>query len=69
MLLESLKQDEKLVNTLVEDNKLISEYMKELFNMEEIEKNYMEQFIKVVENMKKINQFVTELKNIDTVVD
>ena len=43
--------------------------MKELFNMEEIEKNYMEQFIKVVENMKKINQFVTELKNIDTIVD
>jgi hypothetical protein len=43
--------------------------MKELFNMEEIEKNYMEPFIKVVENMKKINQFVTELKNIDTVVD
>ena len=37
--------------------------------MEEIEKNYMEQFIKVVENMKKINQFVTELKNIDTVVN
>ena len=69
ILLESLKQDKKLVNTLVEDNKLISEYMKELFNMEEIEKNYMEQFIKVVENIKKNNQFVTKLKNIDTVVD
>ena len=69
ILLESLKQDEKLVNTLVEDNKLISEYMKELFNMEEIEMNYMEQFIEVVENMKKNNQFVTELKYIDTVVD
>ena len=69
ILLESLKQDKKLVNTLVEDNKLISEYMKELFIMEEIEKNYMEQFIKVVENIKKNNQFVTKLKNIDTVVD
>jgi hypothetical protein len=69
ILLESLKQDERLVKTIVDDNKLISEYMKELFNMEEIEKNYMEPFIKVVENMKKINLFVTELKNIDTVVD
>ena len=67
--LESLKQDERLVRTIVDDNKLISEYMKELFNMEEIGKNYIEPFIKVVENMKKINQFVTELKNIDTVVD
>ena len=69
ILLESIKQDKKLVNTIVEDNKLISGYMQELFNMDEIEKNYMEQFLKVVENMKKKNQFVTELKNIDTIVD
>ena len=48
---------------------LISEYLKELIDMDEIDKNYMETFMKVVENMNKINQFVNELKNIDTVVD
>jgi hypothetical protein len=69
ILQESLKQDEKLVNTIVKDMILISEYLKELIDMDEIDKNYMETFMKVVENMNKINQFVNELKNIDTVVD
>ena len=69
ILQESIKQDEKLVNTIVKDMILISEYLKELIDMDEIEKNYMETFMKVVENMNKINQFVNELKNIDTVVD
>ena len=61
ILQESIKQDEKLVNTIVKDMILISEYLKELIDMDEIEKNYMETFMKVVENMDKINIFVNEL--------
>ena len=43
------------------DNTLIVKYLKELNDMEEIEKNYLESFEKVVEKMDKINIFVNEL--------
>ena len=61
ILQESIKQDEKIVNTIKKDNTLIVKYLKELDDMEEIEKNYLESFEKVVENMGKINIFVNEL--------
>jgi hypothetical protein len=61
ILQESIKQDEKIVNTIKKDNTLIVKYLKELDDMEEIEKNYLESFEKVVENMGKINTFVNEL--------
>lgn len=61
ILQESIKQDDKIVSTIKKDNTLIVKYLKELGDMEEIEKNYMETFMKVVENMDKINIFVNEL--------
>jgi hypothetical protein len=61
ILQESIKQDEKIVSTIKKDNTLIVKYLKELGDMEEIEKNYLESFEKVVENMDKINIFVNEL--------
>jgi hypothetical protein len=61
ILQESIKQDENIVNTIKKDNTLIVKYLKELGDMEEIEKNYLESFEKVVENMGKINTFVNEL--------
>ena len=61
ILQESIKQDEKIVNTIKKDNTLIVKYLKELDDMEEIEKNYLESFKKFVENMDKINTFVNEL--------
>jgi hypothetical protein len=53
ILQESIRQDEKIVNTIKKDNKLIVKYLKELGDMEEIEKIYLESFEKVVENMGK----------------
>jgi len=61
ILQDSIKQDEKIVSTIKKDNKLIVKYLKELGDMEEIDKNYLESFEKVVENMDKINIFVNEL--------
>jgi hypothetical protein len=61
ILLESIKQDEKNVNTIKKDNTLIVKYLKELGNIEEIEKNYLKSFETVVENMGEINTFVNEL--------
>jgi hypothetical protein len=61
ILQDSIKQDEKIVSTIKKDNTLIVKYLKELGDMEEIEKNYLESFEKVVENMDKINIFVNEL--------
>ena len=61
ILQESIKQDEKIVSTIKKDNTLIVKYLKELDDMEEIEKKYLESFDKVVENMGKINIFVNEL--------
>ena len=61
ILQESIKQDEKIVSTIKKDNALIVKYLKEVGDMEEIEKNYLESFDKVVENMGKINIFVNEL--------
>ena len=57
----SLKQDEKIVNTIRKDNTLIVKYLKELGDMEEIETKYLGSFEKVVENMGKINTFLNEL--------
>ena len=53
ILQESIKQDENIVNTIKKDNTLIVKYLKELGDMEEIDKNYLESFEKVVENMGK----------------
>ena len=39
ILQESMKQDEKFVSTIKKDNTLIVKYLKELDDMEEIEKN------------------------------
>jgi hypothetical protein len=61
ILQESIKQDDKIVSTIKKDNTLIVKYLKELGDMEEIDKNYLESFEKVVENMDKINIFVNEL--------
>jgi hypothetical protein len=61
ILQESIKQDEKIVSTIKKDNTLIVKYLKELGDMEEIDKNYLESFDKVVDNMGKINIFVNEL--------
>ena len=60
-LQESIRQDERIVSNIKRDNTLIGKYLKELSEMEEVEKNYLESFDKVVENMGKINTFVKEL--------
>jgi hypothetical protein len=60
-LQESIRQDERIVSNIKKDNTLIGKYLKELSEMEEVEKNYLESFDKVVENMGKINTFVKEL--------
>ena len=60
-LQESIRQDERIVSNIKKDNILIGKYLKELSEMEEVEKNYFESFDKVVENMGKINTFVKEL--------
>ena len=61
ILQESIRQDERIVSSIKKDNMLIVGYLKELANMEEINKNYLEPFNKVVDNMGKINTFVKEL--------
>ena len=60
-LQESIRQDERIVSNIKKDNTLIGKYLKELSEMEEVEKNCLESFDKVVENMGKINTFVKEL--------
>ena len=60
-LQESLREDERIVSSIKNDNMLIVGYLKELSNMDEINKNYLEPFNKVVDNMGKINTFVKEL--------
>ena len=61
ILQESIREDERIVNSIKNDNMLIVGYLKELVNMDEINKNYLEPFNKVVDNMGKINTFVKEL--------
>jgi hypothetical protein len=61
ILQESIRQDKQIVNSIKKDNMLIVGYLKELVNMDEINKNYLEPFNKVVDNMGKINTFVKEL--------
>ena len=60
-LQESIRQDERIVSNIKKDNTLIGKYLKELSEMEEVEKKHLESFDKVVENMGKINTFVKEL--------
>jgi hypothetical protein len=60
-LQESLREDTRMVRTIKEDNKLIGDYLKELKNMEEIEKNYSEPFDKSLANMGKVDLFVQEI--------
>jgi hypothetical protein len=61
ILQESLWQDERIVTSIKEDNILILEYLNELSGMEEVEKNYLESYNKVIDNMDKIDLFVKEL--------
>ena len=61
ILQESIRQDKQIVNSIKKDYMLIVGYLKELVNMDEINKNYLEPFNKVVDNMGKINTFVKEL--------
>ena len=60
-LQESIRQDERIVTSIKEDNMLILDYLNELSGMEEVEKNYLESYNKVIDNMDKIDLFVKEL--------
>jgi len=61
LLQESIRQDERIVTSIKEDNMLILDYLNELSGMEEVEKNYLESYNKVIDNMDKIDLFVKEL--------
>ena len=61
VLQESIRQDERIVTSIKADNRLILQYLDELSDMEEINKNYLEPYNKVIDNMDKINTFVGEL--------
>ena len=61
VLQESIRQDEKIVISIKEDNRLILQYLDELSDMVEISKNYLEPYNKVIDNMGKIDTFVGEL--------
>jgi len=61
LLQESIRQDERIVTSIKEDNMLIFDYLNELSGMEEVEKNYLESYNKVIDNMDKIDLFVKEL--------
>jgi len=61
VLQESIRQDERIVTSIKEDNRLILQYLDELSDMEEISKNYLEPYNKVIDNMGKIDTFVGEL--------
>ena len=61
VLQESIRQDEKIVTSSKEDNRLILQYLDELSDMVEISKNYLEPYNKVIDNMGKIDTFVGEL--------
>ena len=60
LLQESIRQDERIVTSIKEDNRLIVHYLNELSDMEEIDKNYSESFNKVIDNIEKNNIFVNE---------
>ena len=48
LLQESIRQDERIVTSIKEDNMLILDYLNELSGMEEVEKNYLESYNKLL---------------------
>jgi hypothetical protein len=48
ILQESIRQDERIVSSIKKDNTLIVEYLNELADMEEIEKNIWSRLIKLL---------------------
>jgi len=52
-----------MVTSITKDNKMIMEYVKDLKDFNEINKNYKEPFEKAAENLIKIDGFVKELNN------
>jgi hypothetical protein len=63
LLQEALKLDDRMVTSITKDNKMIMEYVKDLKDFNEINKNYKEPFEKAAENIIKIDGFVKELNN------
>ena len=63
LLQEALKLDDRMVTSITKDNKMIMEYVKDLKDFNEINKNYKEPFEKAAENLIKIDGFVKELNN------
>jgi len=63
LLQEALKLDDRMVTSITKDNKMIMEYVKDLKDYNEINKNYKEPFEKAAENLIKIDGFVKELNN------
>jgi len=61
LLQEALKLDDRMVTSITKDNKMIMEYVKDLKDFNEINKNYKEPFEKAAENLIKIDAFVKEL--------
>ena len=60
-LQEALKLDDRMVTAITKDNKIIMEYVKDVKEFNEINKNYKEPFEKAAENLIKIDGFVKEL--------
>ena len=61
ILQQALRQDERLVKSIRNDNELMLDYVDDLDGYPEIVSNYEEPFMKVMENMDKINRFVEQL--------
>lgn len=61
ILRQALKQDSRIVDSLTEDSFYITQYMDELNQSYEIEKNYAETYIKVVNNLDIITDLVDEI--------
>ena len=61
LLQEALKLDDRMVTSITKDNKIIMEYVKDVKEFNEINKNYKEPFEKAAENLIKIDGFVKEL--------
>jgi len=61
ILQESLKDDDKLIKSLKNDNELVIDYFNELVSIPEIGNSYLEPFEKVLDNHKTIDTFVNEL--------
>ena len=63
LLQEALKLDDRMVTSITKDNMMIMDYVKDLKDFNEINKNYKEPFEKAAENLIKIDGFVKELNN------